>query len=198
MTQILRRLRCWLGQLWNRCRDGHVTVVEELRPKANVEAAVYEADELREQYSDWDDLDKAEKLQRVRETTPDRVVDEHNTALNEFLRFLVDKIDPGQTPTDIDTSHLALGNDDSSPSAGDSGLNSEKHRFQYTDSVDNGTDLLVSTFIDSTEANGTDLKEVGLVSASSGGTFFNHSIIDTIPKTADKIVTIEITIDYNP
>jgi len=71
-----------------------------------------------------------------------------------------------------------------------------------TDVADNGKSLLASTFIDSTEANGNTLDELGLFSgdpaSSSNPEVFlmNHATFSPVTKDNSKTVTFDVTLQF--
>lgn len=127
---------------------------------------------------------------------PPDVEETTNTTVDGLNEYIVDNLHTDQS-TNEDASHLAVGDDGASgTSTGDSSLNNEVGRFSVTDSIDQGKDLLLSTFLDSSEANGNTLDEVGVFTASSGGTLFNHSTISSVSKDNTKTLTIDVTLKF--
>lgn len=176
-------------------------VGEQVAVSDNVRVALHDLETLRDRYPDWDSLDKAEKLRRARDVPPDRVVTASNLTTTGHHELLVDVLDETQS-TNEDASHLAVGTDDGTdPSSGNSSLNNEVYRTTIAETTDNGATLFTSTFLDSTEANGNDLVEVGLVTSDSSGSdiLLNHSIIDVINKDDETTATIDVELTYaNP
>lgn len=175
----------------------------------------YDTDKKREQIPEWDDYDdlcgrlgetfddqpnplNAARIRALEDIGPEpEDIDEtKNVVLDLFLTYIVDHIDPNQSIGAIDTSHLAVGNDDSSISSSDTGLGDEVYRTSIDSSTDNGKDLATQTLLDEGEANGFVIRELGLVSASSGGVFFNRSSVSTESKTEDKTITYESELQF--
>lgn len=91
-----------------------------------------------------------------------------------------------------DASHVAAGDDNTTPTAGDTALGNEvirKARQEYTEGT---SDVIISLFLNSLESNGDALKEVGMFDASSGGNLLQRNIFSTINKTTGLEVWIDI------
>jgi len=139
--------------------------------------------------------ERIEALLAVEPPTPD-VEKTTNTTVDALHEYFVDELDPSQT-VDLEASHLAVGTDGATgTNTGDTSLNNEVYRTSITDSIDNGKDLLSSTFLDSSEANGNTIDEVGLFSSDTGGTMLNHATITAITKDSSKTATIDVTLEF--
>lgn len=138
-------------------------------------------------------------MEVTRSIDPESVVRVKNLTTSNLHEYIVDNLHP-DTAANETATHLAVGNDDATaPSTGNDDLNNEVYRTQITDSVDNGNELLSSTFLDSTEANGFDLVECGLFTADTGGLLLNHSTFNTISKANTNTATIDVTLRFkNP
>ncbi|MHB0998531.1 MAG: hypothetical protein ACYC27_04720 [Armatimonadota bacterium] len=105
-------------------------------------------------------------------------------------------------------NHIAVGTGNTPPASTDTGLQAQLLRKQITSMDSTGlisTDpnapyYIVGTTFTETQANG-DLKEVGLVSAVTGGTFFNRDLFKdgdgnpvTITKTSNDLLTVKCRI----
>lgn len=89
------------------------------------------------------------------------------------------------------STHLAVGDDNTTPTAGDTALGNEltrKARQEYTEGT---SDVIISLWLNSTESNGNALKEVGMFDAASGGNLLERNIFTVI----NKVSTIEVWID---
>ncbi|MFB1066435.1 hypothetical protein [Natrinema sp. H-ect4] len=175
------------------------TVREQIRLGDNIRVQVHDIEDLRETSPNWDDLSERERLEVTRRVDPVQTHSTANTTTIDLHEYHVENLDPA-TSRNEDASHLAVGNDDSTvPSSGNSSLNNEVYRTGISDSSVKGDELFTSTFLDTTEANGETLVEVGLFTASSGGTLLNHSTIDPIGKTTDNTATIDVSLTWgNP
>ena len=163
----------------------------------NVHVREHDLDTLREQWPAWDENPKWVKRELARRTEPDREHHDRNTTVDGLHEYIVDNLHPSQS-ADLDASHLAVGTDDTTPASGNTSLNNEVHRITTTDDADQGATLFTSTFLDTSEANGNDLKEVGLITADSGGTLLNHSTISTITKDDETTATIDVYLTFAP
>lgn len=180
---------------------------------ANVEWRSYNEQRVRNSYPEYDDLDALEmrlgdsfrhqpdpldaaRIEALNRLSCDDTARSHNTQLQVFHENIVDAIDPNQTVTAIEASHLALGDDDTTPAYGDTGLTNELRRDAVDSTTDNGNDLVTSTLLGSGEGNGNTYRELGLVSASSGGTFLNHSLFLEKDKTSGEELTFQVTLEF--
>lgn len=187
--------------------------VDGFAGKGHVRVEEHRVDQIRDAFPGWDDLreleevlgetfrDQPDPLDAARIAALDRlrpvdVVEARNTQLQVFHENIVDVYDPNQSVSALSASHCALGTDGSSTAYGDTALTNEVYREAVDSSTDNGNDLKTQTLLDETEGNGNTYKEVGLVSASSGGTFFNHALISDKEKTDQNTLTIEIVLQF--
>ena len=89
-------------------------------------------------------------------------------------------------------THVAVGDDNTTPTVGDTTLGNEltrKTRQEYTEGT---SDIVISLFLNNTESNGNSLKEVGLFDASSSGNLLVRDIFTTITKNSSTEVWIDI------
>jgi hypothetical protein len=163
----------------------------------NVHVREHDIGTLREQWTGWDENPKWVKRELARRTEPDREQHNANTTVDGLHEYIVDNLDPSQS-VDLDASHLAVGTGTTQPASGNSSLNNEVFRVATTDDSDNGATLFTSTFLDTSEANGNTLEEVGLFTASSGGTLLNHSLISSITKDDETTATIDVSLTFQP
>jgi len=181
-----------IGWLQRRLRPWYRHISTQVGWGTNVHVRVHDVEDLRARHPDWDDLDRAEKLDRTREVAPVATDHVSNVTCVGLHEYAVDDLHPTQT-VDIEASHLAVGSDDGTqPSTGDTALNNQVGVVQITDSIDNNSTLKSSVFVDSSQLNGNTLAEVGLTTASSGGTLLNHALISPVQKDADATVTIDV------
>jgi hypothetical protein len=200
-----------------------MSTTETIQIEGRIDARLHDPERLREEIPEWDDLDDREKYlttteyDDLQERGAVDGLDEHELALaqldleatDEFVVFnttcvglheiLVDNLDPTQT-SDEEAAYLALGDDGASGTAsGDESLNNEVFRKAVTDHADQGTTLLASTFVDSTEANGFTLDELGLFTSDTGGTnvLLNHSTFASATKDNTKTVTFDVTLSFS-
>lgn len=89
-------------------------------------------------------------------------------------------------------THLAVGTDATTPTAGDTALGAEvtrKARQEFTEGV---SDVIISLFLNSLEGNGNALVEVGMFDAVSGGNLLERSTYTVINKSSSLEVWIDI------
>lgn len=160
--------------------------------------ASYDVHDLRDAFPLWDSYTDAEKLRLLEDREPQTRHEASNTWLLVGFAYLIDELDPNQSPSDLDASHIAVGDGTTEPSSGDTGLTNELARFAVGSTTDNGNRLTTSTILASDQYNGETVAEVGLVSASSGGTFFNHALVGPEDKTSAKEITITAELMFEP
>jgi hypothetical protein len=163
----------------------------------NIMVRTHDASTLREQYPGWDGFSKARKRDLAAQTPAKECSITRNTTVDGLHESIVDLLDPAQTVS-LSASELALGDGTTAPASANTSLNNELIRIPVTDSADRGTSLFTSTFLDTSEANGQTLEEVGLVTDSTGGLLLNHSLIDTIDKNDETTATIDVTLSFQP
>lgn len=117
------------------------------------------------------------------------------TTVNGLHVEIVDVMDETKS-SNFDASHLAVGDDDTTPQSSNVSLNNEVGRFAVTETEDRSNSIWTRTFVDTSQANGNTLKEVGLITESSGGTLLNHSIMQDVPKDNTTTVTIDVEIIF--
>lgn len=158
----------------------------------------YSLERARAAWPDWDDLDRSERHGRLRDLEPDAESHHRNAVQDEWHQHVVDILDQSQSPSTEEISHFAVGTDGTQPTTADGGLLAEVYRTQIDTQDDQGKDLVVSGFLDSTEANGNTLRETGLFTgaAGTGELPFNRALIAETTKTDTKLVTIDFTLKF--
>jgi hypothetical protein len=172
-----------------------------------IDAAVHDIDALRAATSEpWQSLSDSEKLALTRQVDP---VDEdtvRNVTTDGLHEYFVDNLDPDQTgdATNLTASHLGLGTDGGSGTATtDTDLNNRVFSTSVTDHADNDNELLASTFLDSTQANGHDLDELGLYTGDPANLtdndvlLLNHASFTQVTKDNSKTVTFDVTLQFS-
>lgn len=165
----------------------------------NVELQEWDLDDLRELHPDWDNLSNKEKYQiltaarsrgKVEPTYEDT---SHNTPTVGMRRTIIRTFDPNQQEDDI--SYLALGDaNDPVPAFTDEALVNEQARVPVTRIEDADTELLVATFVSSTQAAGVTIRELGLVAED----LLNRSLLDAFEKTPETALTVEVRLRFEP
>jgi len=177
-----------------------------LRMKGRIDTKMYDTAQLRASVDDYDALSKQEKLDLARESSPVYEDTVYNVTTDLLHQYFVDNLDPDNTSTEADVavSHLALGDDGTTGTDSmDTDLNNQVYTEPVTDVADNGKSLLASTFVDSTEANGFTLDELGLftgdpASSSNPEVFLmNHATFSPVTKDNTKTVTFDVTLTFS-
>ena len=96
------------------------------------------------------------------------------------------------------TTHIAVGTGTSTPLVSQTTLDSEVLRENVfsTESPANNK-LLVSMFLDTTEANGNTIGELGIFNASSGGTMVSRNKTNSLAKDSSTEVYYEVEYEVN-
>lgn len=89
-------------------------------------------------------------------------------------------------------THLAVGDDNTTPTVGDTALGNELLRKARQETTQGVSDVIISLFINSLEGNGNDLKEVGMFDAAAAGNLLERNIFTTISKSSSLEVWIDI------
>jgi len=173
------------------------TIGAQVATTENVHVRVHDAEQLREAWPGWEKNPKWVKRKLAARTPPDEEHHASNTTTVGLNELIPEVLHPGTTVSET-ASHLALGTGMSDTASGDRSLESEVYRVETTDDALNGTELYTSTLLDTSEANGNDLTEVGLVTSDTGGAdrLLNHAPIGTIEKTANSTATIDVTLRF--
>ncbi|AGM11358.1 hypothetical protein M199_gp028 [Halogranum tailed virus 1] len=171
-----------------------------------IETKVHDVSDLQEAHPDWDEMSKKEKLAATKDVEPTFTDVEYNVTTDLLHEYFVDNLDPDNTAAEanVSASWLALGTDGGSGTAtSDTDLNNRVYSEAVTDHADNGKELLASTFIDSTEANGNTLDELGLFTddpanlANPEVFMINHSSFAAVTKDNSKTVTFDVTLTFS-
>jgi len=179
-------------------------VVESPLVAENVEVREFDVAALRraaeERGLDYDALDNEQKLDLARGVDPEREHGTHNITTNELAEYRVANLLPDENRNET-LEYLRIGDDNTDPVRGNGSLNNERAVTAITDVVNRGRDLYASTFLDSTEANGVDIIEVGLGSraqvSDADHLLANHALLDsTIQKTEQKTAVIDVTLQF--
>ena len=202
--RLLIRLLSWLTGIASRSKQvaGELTcrVSSEQKTHGEVTVQVHTEETLRQAAVDrgleFESLSKEERAALAREVEPDGVDETTNTTVRDLHEFIVDVLDPGTSAASETVTHLAVGTDGSDATVDDSGLGNEVYRVDHRGRENRGRDLWTTTFLDTTEANGNTLREVGLVTDSSGGIFVNRALISEVVKNNRKTVTIDVTLKF--
>jgi len=162
----------------------------------NVRVSTYCIDRLREVWPGWDDNPREIKAKLLQRTDPGECVEERNTTTIALHESIVDALNGQSSPLAV--SHLAIGNDSTQPASGNRQLNNQQGRFTVTDQSDNGDSFFTFTLLDTSEANGISIEEIGLTTGTSGEDILNHSLVSTITKDNSSTASIEVTLSFSP
>lgn len=174
-----------------------------------IERKTHEVEGLTSKHDDWEQMSKEEKLAASREVEPSDSETVYNVTTNSLHEYFVDNLDPNQNSTEdnVEIDFIGLGTDAASgTSETDTDLNNRVFEETVTDITDNGEELLTSTFVDSTEANGggsQPIDEVGLFTGDPGNLsntevfLVNHATFSTVTKDNSKTVTFDVTLQFN-
>jgi hypothetical protein len=91
-------------------------------------------------------------------------------------------------------SHYAVGTGTTPAVAGDASLQNEVFRDVATQIVELPGEIEVTLYLSSTQANGNDITEAGIFTASSGGAMFARTVFPAINKTSNVAITFAHTI----
>ena len=105
-----------------------------------------------------------------------------------FLNTIRDAV---KTETVSESSHLAVGDDDTAASANDTALGAEHTRKARQEYSTGTNDVIMSLFLGAVDANGENLKEVGVFDAAAAGNMMMRATFTTIAKSA----TVDVWID---
>ncbi len=175
------------------------------RIRGRIDTRIHDEEQLRKEAEDYDSLTSKEKLELTREVEPEHEGTVRNVTSDQLHQYFVSNLDPQNTnpEANVSVSHLGLGTDGSSGTAtSDTNLNQLAFSKQVTDVADNGKDLLASTFIDSTEANGETFDELALYSgdpvnlADADVFLMNHAEFPSITKDNTATVTFDVTLTF--
>jgi hypothetical protein len=107
-------------------RNTHIkrtTATEE-----NIVVKTHDVEALREQWPEWDTLDKGDKRDLAAQTPAETCSVHRNTTVDGLHESLVDFLDPNQTES-LSASNLAIGTGTAAPASANARLNNEVVRF---------------------------------------------------------------------
>jgi len=177
-----------------------------LRMKGRIDTQVHDEANLRQATDDYDSLTRKEKMQLSREVEPEYEDSVYNVTTDRLHKYFVDNLDPDNTSAEsnLEVSFLGLGTDGGSgTSTSDTDLNSRAFEGPVTDVADNGKDLLASTFVDSTEGNGSTFDELGLFTGDPANLsdddvfLMNHATFGAVTKDNSRTVTFDVTLSFS-
>jgi hypothetical protein len=167
-----------------------------------VAVAVHDVATLRRVYPGWGSYPKHLRAWLARRVQPTGEQQFHNVQLNQLHRYLVDHLDRSQPGTpERHFDEFAVGTDGGATDPTDTGLGDQVYQTTVAQSVDEGRDLFVSGFLDSSEANGNTLREFGIVAVNRAGTasdvYANRALFDDpVEKSNEKTVSVDATVGW--
>jgi hypothetical protein len=185
--------------------DGRKTDAR-LSISGRIDRKTHDVSSLKNEYPNWDSFSKEEKLAATRNADPIETDTVYNVTTDELHQYFVRNLDVTDTSdsANVSASYLGLGTDAASGTATtDTDLNNRVYAEPVTDAVSNGKDLLVSTFLDSTEGNGNDFDELGLFSgdpvnlANDDVFLVNHATFSPVTKDNTRTVTFDVTLTFS-
>lgn len=171
-----------------------------------IETKIHDVSDLKDAYPEWDDMSKQEKMEATKSVEAEQEFVDYNVTTDALHEYFVDNLDPDNTAPEanVTASHFALGTNGAGGTATtDTDLNTRVYSEPVTDHADNGKELLCSTFIDSTEANGNTVDELGLFTgdpaniANADVFLLNHSSFTAVTKDNSKTVTFDVTLTFS-
>ena len=170
------------------------TTTQNTTITGRIETNEYTHDQLPEC---WQSMSDSERLKYLQDVDPVASDTTYNTTVAGMHEYFAINLDPTQTLQE-EITHLALGDDDSTPATSDDSLNNEVFRKATTDNSQNQNNLTASTFIDYTEANGNTIREVGLFAGpDTSDRMWNHAVVSDIVKDSDRTITVDITLTFS-
>ena len=101
------------------------------------------------------------------------------------------------TEFNTEITHIATGDDDTTPVVTDTDLGNETYIEAVNNSSVIGSRLAKDILQDITENNGNDIKEVGLFDAASGGNLYVRTLSSVVSKDGNTEVFIQSLIDFD-
>jgi hypothetical protein len=139
-------------------------------------------------------LSDHQQLLRLQRLDADYVDRSHNVALDQTLQYLVDELDPNQSPTARTIDQLAVGSDETEPTQSDTSLGSKIGSFSFSSTNDAGKTYETTTILDGSQANGNSIAEVAL--ETSGNTLFNRALVGPRDKNSGNSITLKVTLGF--
>jgi len=170
-----------------------------------IDTQVHNTSVLMDTFDDWSQKSKKEKLYLAREVTPVSEETVYNVTTERLHEYFVDNLDPDNTGVEasLTAAFVGLGTGGTPVAKTDTDLNNRVYSEQVTDHADNGTELLSSTFLDSTEGNGNVFDELGLFTgdptnlSDSEVFLMNHVTFSPVTKDNTKTVTFDVTLSFD-
>jgi len=112
--------------------------------------------------------------------------------------FLASVVTAVQTSVNTNFTHGGVGTGTTPATSGDTDLESQVIRkARFAIDISGSDNVVITSFFDATEANGSTLTEHGWFNSASGGTLYNRQTGFSVSKTSDIELTIETDIGIN-
>ena len=166
----------------------------------NVSIAACDVSVIRQHCREWDRLTDAEKAVTLQRVTQKHNVGHRdrrsNTTCIALDEYRVANLSEGKS-ADAKLANLAIGTGTTTPAYSNRDLNAREFVTDTTSFDAQGTDLVVRSFLDTSEGNDAsgDLTEVGLL--LEDGSLANHSLITAVSKSSSRAVTFEVTLSFS-
>lgn len=172
-----------------------MTQHDNLSITGRIDTKAYTDEQLPENF---DDLSEEEQVNTLKEREPAVSETSHNVTVREMHEYIAQNLDESQA-VNKDVTHLAVGDDSASgTSVSDSALNNEVFRKEVSSYSQTSNELVSSTVIQESEANGNTFREVGLFAGSDATfTMWNHATISDITKDNTRTITIDVTFTFD-
>lgn len=172
-------------------------------PQGTITVKTWSPETLRRHIKRWPLLETdSERLRAIRDLDDElaeSVGETENIAVDGLLGFIAEGLDPTSSAT-AEASHLAVGTATTAPAGTDTALGNEVHRTFVGDADVDGQDLLTSTFLSQTEANGHLITEIALYGGpvGSGKPMLTKALLgagNEIDKNSELLATIDYTVE---
>lgn len=164
-------------------------VDDTLTTSGHVRVAAYDIDP-----DEWYSSDDKESLL---DREPDEVSENSNITCIGMHSSISDAINPESTFTDH-PQYVAVGEGNEDPQYENTELNDEVYRKTIGEYDAGDTYLHCSTRFEPHQAGNVDIVEVGLFSLAGGGVLWNHSVIEPIERTGQRVIAIDVELTFEP
>jgi len=185
----------WLRR---RIAGGGATMRDGISIGGKWTVTVFDAERLRRRWPDWDRLSKQQQIRRLRasEMVPLREHTTTNQVSLDHRENFATYIDPNGSATDIDASHVALGDGGGSAQVNANSLGNQVYQEAVDSTTNNGTSLDTTTLIGQSEGNGSTFNEAALLHNASS-TYLNRAIVTEEDKTDGIEIQVTGTLFYD-
>lgn len=171
--------------------------MSEYEITSNYRLRIHLASDLRRRFPYWDHLTVPRKVARLDAVMPLYQERGSNITTENLIRHITDKL-MGQAVSDV--THYAIGSGTTPPSITDTDMVTREHTQLITALNDAGLTLELSTFWDTTEANGIVFREGGPLAGGTAGTpgsggILLARVVFATPQTKDSTKTF--TVDHD-